>query len=273
LYYRLPANWRFIVRRIVYFPADAWAKLTIKQNDLLPPKGKIFTGGGDFKAIGLQSLELFKRFGKLKPHHRVLDIGSGIGRMAIPLTSFINSSGAYYGFDIVEEGVNWCTTEISSRFSNFNFQKVDLINDLYNPYGTIEPVNFVFPYQDASFDFVLLTSVFTHMLDTEISHYLYEIRRVLDVDAHCYATFFILTDNSKSNLELGKSTMNFAYDYGHYRLCDNKVVTANIALEQSYLFEIYEKAGLEITHIEHGWWSHGNKTEEYQDIVIARIKR
>ena len=53
-------------------------------------------------------LKQFIDLGGLKPEHRVLDIGSGIGRVAIPLTEYLNEKGSYEGFDVVELGVNWC---------------------------------------------------------------------------------------------------------------------------------------------------------------------
>ena len=73
-----------------------------------PPKGKIFVGSGDFISQEKNTLELFKEYGNLLPEHTVLDIGSGIGRMAVPLTSYLNNTSQYEGFDIVAEGVNWC---------------------------------------------------------------------------------------------------------------------------------------------------------------------
>jgi len=45
--------------------------------------------------------------GELKPTHTVLDVGCGIGRVAIPLTKFL-SEGMYYGFDIVPSAITRC---------------------------------------------------------------------------------------------------------------------------------------------------------------------
>ena len=57
---------------------------------MVPPRRKIFTGSGDFLQTGRDFLHYFVEFGHLKPHHRVLDVDSGIGRMAIPLTGYLN---------------------------------------------------------------------------------------------------------------------------------------------------------------------------------------
>ena len=76
----------------------------------------------------------FTKIGGLKPNHRVLDIGSGIGRMAIPLTEHL-TSGSYEGFDIVPTGINWCKENIEKRFPNFKFTLTSISNDLYTESG------------------------------------------------------------------------------------------------------------------------------------------
>ena len=92
-------------------------------------------GSGDFKAVGLQFRSYFTEFGGLRPDDRVLDVGCGIGRMAVPLTSFLSSKGRYEGFEIVREGVAWCQKNISARFPNFVFRHADIRNNAYNAKG------------------------------------------------------------------------------------------------------------------------------------------
>lgn len=84
---------------------DAVESARGKRPPMIPPRRKIFTGSGDFLQTGQEFLRYFKDLGHLKPNHRVLDVGSGIGRMAIPLTSYLNHEGSYEGFDIVPMGV------------------------------------------------------------------------------------------------------------------------------------------------------------------------
>jgi len=46
----------------------------------------LFVGGGNFKSVGEKFLRYFKDVGGLKPDDEdVLDVGCGIGRMAISL--------------------------------------------------------------------------------------------------------------------------------------------------------------------------------------------
>src|SRR5437870_5090469 len=81
--------------------------LTGKVDPELPPLRMRFVGMGDFRAIGDEMLDLFVRVGGLRRTDRVLDIGSGIGRVAIPLTRYLDLSATYDGFDIVKRGIDW----------------------------------------------------------------------------------------------------------------------------------------------------------------------
>src|SRR5690348_5915887 len=72
----------------------------------VPPSELCFVGDGDFRAIGAEFLKRFVRHGGLAPRDRVLDIGSGIGRMALPLTQYLEN-GTYDGIEIVADGVAW----------------------------------------------------------------------------------------------------------------------------------------------------------------------
>ncbi|WP_275042738.1 SAM-dependent methyltransferase [Azospirillum baldaniorum] len=99
----------------------------------MPPPDRVFIGDGDFRAIGAEFLRHFVRVGGLKPKHRVLEIGCGIGRMAVPLTQYLDSS--YDGVDIVEDGIRWCAETITPAYPEFRFRTLDVANALYNPGG------------------------------------------------------------------------------------------------------------------------------------------
>ena len=57
----------------------------------------------------------------LKPEHRVLDIGCGVGRVALPLTRYL-TSGTYDGFDIVKRWIR-CVLAASLRATFRAFSK------------------------------------------------------------------------------------------------------------------------------------------------------
>ncbi len=270
LYYLLPAKMRFVARRALFLPIDLWDSWTGKRADMVPPKGMIFTGSGDFVEQGKRLLELFKDIGGLQPDHRVLDIGSGIGRSALPLTSFLTDKGSYQGFDPIEKGIVWCKKNISSRYSNFKFDYIPLKNDLYRDDGA-SAANFKFPYADNSFDFVILTSVFSHMVSDEVQNYLKEIERVISPSGIVFSTFFILDKESTSRSE--RSSFKFLYPDGDHWLMDAKVISANVAYEKEILFEkIIASAQLKVDKFYPGFWSGLPKTscKDFQDILILK---
>ncbi len=268
LYYLLPPAWRFVARRLYYLPTDLWATITNARDPLTPPRGLIYTGSGDFRAQGEKMLQFFVQQGGLQAHHAVLDVGSGIGRMAAPLTRYLNTQGQYEGFDVVALGVRWCQKHISTRFPNFRFRYVPLNNDLYRANGA-DAGQFRFPYADATFDFTMVISVFTHLLPAAAENYLHEIARTLRPGGVCVATFFIWNHTAAQG---NHPTFDFPFDHGHYRLMDAKVQSANVAFDEAWLQEKVCSARLHLQAIHYGYWCGRNKeqTTDFQDIIIIK---
>lgn len=254
---------------MVYLPQDLFSK----RHPLMPPKGLIFTGAGNYIAIGQQFFSYFKKHGEITPESSILDIGSGIGRMAIPFTEFLSSKGCYEGFDIVKKGVNWCTENISKKFPNFNFKLIPLRNDLYNLSTKEIASELKFPYKNECFDFVFLTSVFTHMLPHDLENYVQEIHRVLKKNKKCLATFFILDEESELSM-IKNGRKNFPYSIGNYSLMDKSVKEANVGYQKDYILDLFAKNGFEITNLFRGNWSGMKPGElnEHQDILIIKKK-
>jgi len=177
-------------------PADLLDKVLGRRDPLIPPRWMVFVGSCNFADEEL--LRNFTELGGLKPDDRVLDVGCGIGRMAIPLTKFLNERGSYEGLDIVSEGIAWCQRQITPRFPRFHFMLADIYNGVYNPAGRNNASDYIFPYPDASFDFVFLLSVFTHMLPTDMENYLRQIVRVLKLGGRCFVTYFLITPEAEA---------------------------------------------------------------------------
>jgi SAM-dependent methyltransferase len=68
---------------------------------------------------------------------------------------------------------------ISGSHPNFDFGIVDIQNGVYNPKGSFKSSDLRFPYPDGSFDVMLPSSVFTHIVPQDVRNYLHEIVRVL----------------------------------------------------------------------------------------------
>ena len=266
----VPPSVKPTARRIYHLPTDVLNSLLGRRGPLTPPKGKVFFGGGDFNRVGEEYFRYFVEFGGLKPDERVLDVGCGIGRMAVPLTRYLGDRGSYEGFDVFPKGVRWCQENITPKHPNFRFRVADIHNTEYNPGGKFAASEYEFPYADASFDFVLLTSVFTHLLPDEVENYLSEIRRVLAPGGRCLASFFLLNEDSLDSIRSGTSTIDFRHDFGGYRTKDRETPEAAIAYPEDYVRSLYAERGLDIVEpIRYGAWPGRRDFLSYQDIVVA----
>jgi ubiquinone/menaquinone biosynthesis C-methylase UbiE len=243
----------------------------MNYNGMVPPKSMNYVGDGVFLKTGLEFKNYFLNIGNLKSYERVLDIGSGMGRMAVPLTGFLSREGGYWGFDIIEKGVNWCQKHITPKFKNFHFQHSDVYNKHYNPQGIIKAREFRFPFEDKYFDFVFLTSVFTHMLPSDLENYLSEISRVLKNGGRCMVTFFILNPQSEKLVTDGKSTLNFQFTLQPgCKTTTESDPEAAIAYDEEQVRALFNRYGLRIQDpIHFGSWCARDEYLSYQDIVFA----
>lgn len=237
----------------------------------LPPLPLRDVGPSDFEATGREFLDHFIEIGHLQPHERVLDIGCGSGRMALPLTGYLDSTGFYLGMDIVKPSIIWCRQNIASKFPNFRFLHFDLYNQRYNPHGQASAADYVFPLSDHSFDFIFLTSVFTHLLPNSTENYLREIARLLCLKGRVLATVFLLNDEQQRLADLDKNDIDFRYGSGSYRTRSESTPESAVAYSEPYFRELIDTSGLELGgDIHYGTWSGRPDGLSYQDMVLLR---
>lgn len=236
----------------------------------LPPEELIFVGDGDFVTIGNEFLRYFIDPGGLQPFHRVLDVGCGIGRMAIPLTRYLDRRGSYEGFDIVPAGIDWCRTHLTPRFPAFRFQHADIRNASYNPDGRHRGEDYRFPYPDASFDFAFLTSVFTHMLPEAVEHYLDELARVLESGGRCLMTCFLWNPESAALTLTGRSALPFHHRRGVHHLADPNQPENAVSFNEDYFLQQLVRRGFRVDRpLHYGSWCGRTRFLSSQDIVVA----
>lgn len=254
------------LKRLIYAPIDTYDLLRGAR----PPDDKMFVGDGSWRAVGNEFLSYFRRFGGLLPDHHVLDAGCGIGRMAAPLTRYLSPRGRYEGFDVVADGIEWCTKAISPRFPNFRFTRVPVYNKHYNPLGTVAASEFVFPYEDGSFDLVFLTSVFTHMLPDDLRNYIRQVSRVLRPGGRCLVTFFLMNERAKTGIAHAQAAFAFVRQVeGHY-VADPIDPEAAVAYDESDVRAALRTAGLDVqSPVRYGSWSGAKPYVSFQDILVA----
>ena len=201
----------------------------------------------------------------LKSSDRVLDIGSGIGNLALALIG--THEGTYDGLEINREAATWCERAIAPRNARFRFHHANIAGGAYNPGGQLAASTYRFPFADASFDFVYLGSVFTHMLPDDVAHYLDEIARVLVRGGTCAASYFLLNDDRRPAIEAGRSFLSFAFPIEGARLHDRTRPEAAITIEERLVLDAYSRAGLRVETIRRGDWWNGRADD--QDVITA----
>src|SRR5215469_3776160 len=226
--------------------ALGWLAEHVLRNRFLPtpPAEQIFVGDGAFLPIGVEFLKWFVRFGGLAPHERILDLGCGIGRMAVPLTQYLDA-GTYDGVDIVAEGVAWCKENITSRYENFRFHHLDQAHAIYNPGGKQATKSLRLPFKDAAFDFVFMTSVVPHLHAEDVRAYAREIRRVMAPEARFFVTTFLLNPPAREGLKAKLGAYPFdAAAKGPELYGDPKNPLAAVAFDEDFLLAMFLESGL-----------------------------
>jgi len=242
----------------------------IGRNRFLPvPSGEDnFVGDGDYLAIGTEFLGHFVELGGLQDRERVLDVGCGIGRMAVPLTQYLDPAVArYVGVDPASAGIQWCTRKIGSVYPNFRFMHLDIANELYNPDGYIQGTEIALPFTNGSFDFAIMTSVVPHLPAEEIAPYFNEISRLLDTGGRLFVSAFVIAPEQGRD-----ATPRVVF----HRACDGPAWHANaraplaaVAFDDGFLDDALQAAGFEVALKRFGHWRGGSGAQHYQDFFVA----
>ncbi len=239
----------------------------------LPPDHLQQFVGGNFEQVGKEFLTLFQQFGGLKQNDSVLDVGSGVGRMAVPLTTFLSTEGLYRGFDISKEGIDWSIANISSEYPHFQFEHINIYNHLYNPNGSLTSTGFHFPYEADTFNFVFLTSIFTHLMEDEMTHYLHEINRVMKKDGTCLLTMFIVNDEATDLIKAGKSSLQFPHKVGEASIENLALPNAAVGYSLNTVEAMMNKTNFVRSELKFGSWCGRTQFTTYQDLLVLKKKR
>lgn len=234
-----------------------------------PPDLSICFGGGDYADSARMLLDFFIRHANLRPDERVLDVGCGAGRAAWGLAGYLGPEGGYCGFDTFPAGVDWCRENLAPRLPNFEFRTVDVFSGVYNPYASVTAEDFRFPYADASFDLVVLVSVFTHMLPADMGNYLAEISRVLAPGGRMFATYYLMNDEVRGLLATHASNPDFTRRYGGFWVADPASREDAVAYEERLVRAMLERVGLGVAKLVPGRWCGREGGENGQDMLVA----
>lgn len=137
----------------------------------------------------------------------VFDFGCGCGRVARRLIQQRRRPERYVGVDIHAGMIRWCQENLAPRAPGFSFVHHDVFAAGLNP-GRRKPRMLPFPVQDASVTLFVAISVFTHLVEDQIVHYMREVGRVLRPDGVVIATFFLF---DKSGFPMMQAFQNALY--------------------------------------------------------------
>ena len=188
------------------------------------------------------------------------------------LPEYLGESGKYVGGDIHKSSIKWCQRKISPKHSNCSFFHMDIKNRDYNPKGRYVAENYVFPFEDNSFDVILLKSVFTHMLPSAIENYLREISRLLSDRGRCLATFYLIScyNEEQDKLAEGNYKLHFRYGDENVRFISEDWPELAVGYEEEFIMNLFIKNGLVLNEpIKRGTWARRDGLS-FQDMVILR---
>jgi len=259
--------------RMPALSADAEAGLSalmrsIERNRFLPEPdpASVFVGDGNYRAIGTEYLGHYVRIGGLKASDNVLDIGCGIGRMAVPLTQYLDENASYEGVDPVNEGIEWCVQNITRVYPNFRFCRVDVAHELYNPNGAVPGDQIALPFKESRFDFVTMISVATHLPLGEIAAYAREVSRLLVPGGKLFITAFLVSPDDLDRKE-ARPQFQAGEAVGSW-IADPAAPLGAIGFDTPLIPAVLEEAGLKVDLVSLGHWR-GIQSAHYQDVIVA----
>ena len=224
-------------------------------------------GAGDFEKVGAETTQLIKQFAALRPDDRVLDVGSGLGRVTWPLAQQL-PRGAYDGLDTVTHYIEWCRTGLGLDRARFRFHWADIYNSFYNPRGVVLPEQYRFPFRDNAFTLAIATSLFTHLSAEATVNYLSEIYRTLAPGGRFFGSFFVLDGYARKAIEEKPTYPLFTVEFTEGMTGDADNPDAAVAFDSEWLLGAFQRAGFSVLTFERGSWRR-RPGPMLQDLVVA----
>ena len=205
----------------------------------------------DFLNSALDQIRTLKKYHSFSASTRILDFGFGQGRLAIGLIAAGIEVGQYCGLDTHAESLKWCQESIGKEHPQYQFVHVSAHNERYNPQGEQLPT---LPLNPNEFDIAFLNSVFSHILSSDVSHYLSQVYQALKIGGIVYLTAFLETKVPEEE-ENPKDYLNKPTSVPLHR----------VRYEEGFFLGLIERAGFQLVNYQH----HGIERTQ-QSVVIAQ---
>jgi len=199
--------------------------------------------GGLWDEMGALQLAFLQAQG-LRPQHRLLDIGCGSLRFGVRAVAYLDANN-YWGTDLRAELVE----------AGYRREIVPLgLSGKLDRSQVVEDADFAFPTLPKAFDFVVATSVFTHLPPAFLTRCLASLAKHLEGPSAFYFTIFEpagpFTEPSRQTESV---TTHHDRDPFHYRIEDVQAAAAGLPWRIERL----------------GDWAHPRN----QKMVCARLSR
>lgn len=254
-------------------PSIAWLAEAVRRNRFLPapPHEQVFVGDGDFRAVGAEFLRYCVELGGLQPGDRVVDIGCGIGRLAVPLTQYLDpDTGSYDGLDPVVAGIAWCSAHITPAYPRFRFHHHDVRHPLYHPTGAIDSETMTLPFGDGAFDFATMISLITHLSASEVRRLMAETARVLAPGGTLLVTAFVIPGAGAPKSVDPRLAFARAGEGPEWHADPDAPMSA-VAFDEGFIEAVAADSGLSLRAKHPGSWS-GRPSGNFQDLFIVEKK-
>ncbi len=251
--------------------------LLVEPPTVLPPLAMMRTIGSKTEEHYLTNMRAYVHDlilqADLRPTSRILDIGSGCGRLATAFTRYLDSAGEYLGVDVWDEGVAWCSDHITTVRPTFQFRTVSAANNYYyeddkgvgNEFG----LSFI---PSGHFHCIFALSVFTHLRLPDARQYFELIARALAPDGVAYLTFFVIDEDVHRFVKrTGHHTAVAPAGDGIWYAYERQDFFSGY--EEPLLLSQFEEFGLEVVNRSRGSWAEKPGARLYQDWFLLRRAR
>jgi SAM-dependent methyltransferase len=225
-------------------------------------------GPGDPACVGRASFGVLAEHIAMRPDMCVLDFGCGIGRLAVPLATFL-SQGSYVGIDIVPTMIQFCRNKLQALLTNCEFFLSSSRNPLYDSFRTETPIEEIelcdWANRNANrFDVVCAFSVLTHLNPAMARSVLEAFAMVARPESVVFATVFLDSPSNPADRRLS---------FGEtWRDCYPDRSMAWVVHEVSSLAALAGEYGFLVRRLHWGCWRGTSGApiigDCYQDILI-----
>lgn len=218
-----------------------------------PPEMRALVGPTEVAAFENPSGDLVFPYLNASVYRSVFDFGCGCGRVARQLMQQREAPERYLGVDLHAGMIRWCQEQLTPVEPHFRFLHHDVYDDSFNPGGDRA---WVLPLPAGDMEYTLFNaiSVFTHLTEDQVPHYLNEAARVVTDDGLVHASFFLLDKREFPFMQAHANALYVSWEHP----------AAAVVFDRSWLVEQISAAGLTVVA------SHPPSIRGYQWVIEMR---